>query len=162
MLDNLTAALEFLVRTERASSKLALAFKKNWPAPTGFDPPFPSAYRAVVRYFPHVLSLELLDLQLNFGTYNRQILLHVGLGYFCWSLKVSRWSCDWQRLVYNFLDSLAFITILRTFSDFDSVNQFYNTRDPADLYLNVDDYYKSFTCLYYPFELCGFLLFNWG
>ena len=40
----------------------------------------------------------------------------------------------------NFLGSLVLITILRILFRFDSVNQFYNTRNPADLWLNVGDF----------------------
>ena len=35
----------------------------------------------------------------NFGSYQRQVFLHTGQGYFCWCLKVRQWSCGWQVLV---------------------------------------------------------------
>ena len=43
-------------------------------------------------------------------------------------------------LAMKVLGSLALITILRIFTRFDSVNQFYNTRIPAGLWLNVGDF----------------------
>ena len=64
-------------------------------------------------------------------------------------------SCGWQRFIYNFLGSfqLVITTILRIFlSRFDSVNRFYNARNPADLWLNVGDLKKCSTYLCYPLE----------
>ena len=42
------------------------------------------------------------------------------------------------------------------------MNQFYNTRDLADRWLNVEGFQKSFTCLSYALEYWDFLLFDWG
>ena len=60
---------------------------------------------------------------------------------------MSRRSCGWQILVYNFLGSLALITSLRIFIKFHPANQFYNTRNPAELWLNVGDFKNSLAYL---------------
>ena len=42
------------------------------------------------------------------------------------------------------------------------MNQFYNTRNPADLWLNAGDFKKSFTYLCYPLEQLFLLLLEGG